>query len=154
MAIVQIDGDPTIVIEFTGLPSVNTHYNKHFRARGVSTNEWRLEAREKARDILLWTDAVPVKRAFALVKVYPPYEEISDIHNVHIKPLLDGFTDAGIWADDEWAFLPLVMHLWGGIGEQKPRQHKIRRTVIEIYELEALFINGSKQRLPKGRVRL
>jgi hypothetical protein len=151
----HIVGLPKASFPFVGLPSVNTHYNQHYRLRGIHTAEWRNWANEDASLFLWQNPELPrplVSRALVVVNVYPPYEEISDIHNIHIKPILDGFTDAGIWVDDEWAFCPIVMFRWAGIGEQKPRQHKIRRTVIDIYELYSVTIAGEIQRLPKGRI--
>lgn len=156
----EINCAALLSVEFVGLPSVNTHYNKHFRARGIDTAEWRYEAREKAMEQLGFRtlyEPLVKQRALVVVNVFPPYEEISDIHNVHIKPLLDGFSDANVWADDEWAWVPLVMHLWAGIGEQKPRQHKIRRTILDVYELHDITMSSQdkalKLKLPKGRSR-
>lgn len=151
----QIQGHPIASFEFEGLPSVNTHYGKHWRARATPTAEWRYEAKEKAEEFIGW-DSTPVirTRALVVVWVYPPYEEISDIHNVHIKPLLDGFSDAGLWVDDEWAFVPLVLFAFGGIGEQKPRQHKIRRTRIDIYEIGMFIVRDTIHKLPRGRKKL
>lgn len=152
----RIAGLPVMSIEFEGLPSVNTHYNMHWRQRSPRTAEWRYEARTKAYDYTLWIpDGIYlVNRALVVVNVFPPYEEISDIHNTHIKPILDGFTDAGVWSDDEWAFVPLVLYSWAGIGEHKPRERKIRRTVIDVYELYTYTVGGQKQNLPKGRTRI
>lgn len=155
MSYVIIAGDPVCSFEFVGLPSVNTHYNKHWRARSIDTAEWRYEAKYKALDFIGWSQVPVIKtRALVVVWVYPPYEEISDIHNVHIKPLLDGFSDAGIWQDDEWAFVPLVMYAFGGIGDYKPKQKKLRRTVLDIHELGTFNVNNVLHKLPKGRVKL
>src|SRR5690606_32808887 len=113
-----INGHPVFSIEFEGLPSVNCHYGKHWKARSTPTAEWRYEAKVKAIEAMgaaAWIGDVPViKRGMVIVDVYPPYEEISDIHNVHIKPILDGFSDAGLWGDDEWAFVPIVIFRWAG----------------------------------------
>jgi hypothetical protein len=153
-AVITLTGTPVGSFEFTGLPSVNTHYGKHFRPRGIATAEWRYEAKYKGIEAMGWDTATLIKRrALVVVRVYPPFEEISDIHNVYIKGILDGFTDAGIWVDDEWAWLPLVWYMWAGIGTHTPGRIKTRRTVIDVYELEKLIINGDKHRLPKGRKR-
>lgn len=151
-----IAGSPVATFTFYGLPSVNTHYNKHFRPRGIETNEWRLEAREEAK-WWLWANNIDVSveplvsRALVVVKVWVPHTGIMDIHNEWIKAILDGFSDAGIWADDEWAFVPCVMNLWAGIGEFGPRQLRFKKTEIEIHELNRINYNGVHLRLPKGR---
>lgn len=153
----RLDGPnptPALSIEFIGLPSVNTHYGQNRWKKSQHTAEWRLEAREKAYETTFWMDEFLVKRALVVINVYPPYEEIMDIHNVWVKGILDGFSDAGVWSDDEWAFVPLVLFAWAGIGEQKPRQHKIRRTRVDIYELHSYYVAGVQQTLPKGRKRL
>lgn len=148
---ITIVGDPVASFEFHGLPSVNTHYGKHFRPRGIDTAEWRYEAKQKALDFVGWQDTPVIKRGLVIIKVWPPHEGIMDIHNVHVKPLFDGFTDAGLWIDDEWAFVPTVMTQWAGIGEYGPRQYKLRRTVIEVHELVHINYNGVYLNLPKGR---
>jgi hypothetical protein len=147
-------GDPILSVEFIGLPSVNTHYGQNRWAKSSRTAEWRYEAREKAYEHTLWRSDFLVRRALVVINVYPPYEEIMDIHNVWVKGILDGFTDAEVWSDDEWAFVPLVLFAWAGIGEQKPRQHKIRRTRVDVYELHSYWVGGVQQLLPKGRKRL
>ena len=155
---VKIIGRPKFSFWFESLPSVNTHYNMHFRPRSIATAEWRYEAKRKALSAILkgmhLDRPVITGRAFVLVNVYPPHEEISDIHNVHTKALLDGFTDAGIWGDDEWAFVPLFAYRWAGFGTNIPGRNKGRQTRIDIYELGDFSINGDVQRMPKGRTRL
>lgn len=154
LAQLHLVGQPTMSIDFIGLPSVNTHYGQNRWAKAQHTAEWRYEAREKAYEHTLWLDDFLIKRALVVVNVFPPYEEIMDIHNVWVKAVLDGFSDAEVWSDDEWAFVPLVLFAWAGIGEQKPRQHKIRRTRIDVYELDAYIVGGQRQTLPRGRKRL
>lgn len=154
MATVKITGVPVLSLEFENVPSVNWFYNRHFRTRGPITAEWRFEAKDKARQELWWGEARPVDRALVVVKVYPFAEEIADLHNVHIKPLLDGLSDAMIWKDDEWAFVPVIIFMWGGASTHVPREKKIRRTVIEVYELEHFVFNQKHLTLPKGRTRV
>jgi hypothetical protein len=136
--ILAIHGQPKLSLWFEGLPSMNTYYNMHRFARSAATAEWRYEARQKAYDTTLFMDDFLIQRALVVVNVFPPYEEIS----------------AGVWSDDEWAFCPLVMYAWAGIGEQKPRQHKVRRTRIDLYELAQYKVRGEAQILPKGRKKL
>lgn len=161
MSSLSIDNVPLWSCPVIGLPSVNTHYNKHFRARSVDTGEWRTWAKDEA-GLFLWLnpqlERPAIKRALVVVNVFPPYEEISDIHNVHIKPILDGFTDAGLWTDDEWAFVPLVLYAWGGNRDRQGRGNKERLTVFEVHELARYYKkvrptdNGAlAQTLPTGR---
>jgi crossover junction endodeoxyribonuclease RusA len=153
-AVVTVHGTPVATFEFVGLPSVNTHYGLHFRPKSVATAEWRYEGKMKALKLTRnrgWEEGPLIeRRALVVVTVFPPYEEISDIHNVYVKAVLDGFTDAGIWADDEWASVPLVIFAFGGLGTGGKKE---RRTVIEIYELKEFHYHGSKRLLPKGRTR-
>jgi hypothetical protein len=155
LAQLNIAGKPVVSFTFEGLPSMNTYYNLNRWARSSRTAEWRYEAREKVYDHTdaLWLpdNEYVINRALVVVNIYPPYEEMMDIHNIVIKPILDGFTDGGLWRDDEWTVVPLVLYAWAGIGEQKPRQHKIRRTRLDVYELNRYTVGGQQQILPKGR---
>lgn len=157
MGKLSIDGTPVVSIEFEGLPTLNSHYGKHWRARSVPTAEWRYEARVKALDVMgaaAWLADRPfIRRGLVLVDVYPPFEEISDIHNVHIKPILDGFSDANLWADDEWAFVPVVVFRWAGLGNHKPRERARRVSIFHIYELEQVSVGGVRVTLPAGRTK-
>lgn len=155
MSIIEINVEPLISCEFQGLPTLNTYFNLHYHKRRVTTAEWRYEAREKALDEIGFRDTPLVKnRALVIVSVMPPFEEVSDIHNVVIKPILDGFSDAGLWVDDEWAWVPLVMYKWGGISDRRAQNgRKQRVSVIDVYELGTYTEDGHKFVFPKGRVR-
>lgn len=154
MAKLTITGSPALSIDFVGLPSVNTHYGQHRWAKAQHTAEWRLEAREKAYEHTMWNFDPLVRRALVVMNVYPPYEEISDIHNVWVKAILDGFTDAEVWVDDEWAFVPLVLWAWAGISEERHANgRKAKLTRIDVYELDKYIVNGDQQVLPAGRKR-
>lgn len=130
---------------------MNTHYNLHHRPRSIVTGEWRYEAKCKAIDAIGWDDTPFVNRAMALIKVYTPHEGPMDIHNVHVKPLFDGFSSAGLWVDDEWAFLPLVLTIWTGNWAAPKGLNKRVKTVIEVHELESITYNNMFMTLPKGR---
>lgn len=150
---VHIAGDPVVTFTFYGLPSVNTHYNKHFRPRSIETNEYRLEAREEAQWWMYFQDKLEhpvIKRALVVVKIWVPNTGVADIHNEWVKAILDGFTDAGLYQDDEWATMPIVIFMWAGVGEFKPRQRRLKRTDIEIHELGLIAQNGIYVKLPKG----
>lgn len=152
MSVIEINGDPLASFEFINVPSWNTTVNMHWGRRRASTADWRMEGNHMAHQVKkkhIFQDLPMVDRALVLVKVYPPFEEISDIHNVNIKAICDGFTDAYLWEDDEWAYVPFVAFMWAGIDEAKKR-----RTIIEVHELEGVFINGVSQLLPNGRTRL
>lgn len=159
---ISIAGRPVLSFEVLGLPSVNTFYNKHHHAKAKITRDLREIGLIEGMKAVDWVDAPLVKRAFVLVKVWVPHEGIMDIHNVHIKPILDGLSDAGVWMDDEWAFIPVVMFMFAGIGtellemtrKKQKRRVRARRTIFEIYELNLVNICGVYQRLPRGRRRL
>ena len=155
MEIFKVTGELRMSLEFEGLPSVNTHYNQHYRAQRTRNAEWRYEARRKAEQFIGFNSTPLIEhRALVVVNVRPPYEEVSDIHNIYIKPILDGFSDAGVWIDDEWAWVPMVVYQWDGIGTQGVRNHKRRVTRIDVYELHDLQKNGEAFLLPRGRERV
>lgn len=153
----RLYGNPVLSVRFDNSISVNTFHNFHKWKRGQVNAEWRLEAREAAYEhtLFLPPGQYLVDRALVIVDVYiPPSEEIADIHNKYIKPMLDGFSDAEVWADDEWAFVPIVMYNWAGI-ESVPKGERTKRyIVIKVYELGSFVINGDQVKLPKGRTRL
>lgn len=172
--VVEITGEPVAVFEFFDLPTWNVLSDKHFKTR-ASIAKKGVEAGaslvQKFRDAMDdWErELLLTNRAFILIKVFPPKEEISDIHNVCVKHILDGFKQGGAFEDDEWAFIPLVMFMWAGIDEDvqwrmpkrktrtrkgkqvRTRKARMRRTKIEIHELECLVINDESQTLPLGR---
>lgn len=155
---VSIAGRPIFSCEALGLPSVNTHYNKHYKSRANDTKRWRELGESIALDFTFDLPKPVVKRALVVVNVFVPTEGICDIHNVHVKPMLDGFTDAGLWVDDEWTFVPLVLFAYAGIGTEfgplkrgKKRRRRLTRTVLEVFELDFIYKSGHKLRLPKGR---
>lgn len=152
--VISIWGRKVASIEFIDLPSVNTFYNMYRYNKSRVTAEWRYEAKEKAWDAIGFEETPLIKkRALVIVNVYIPHEGIMDIHNVHIKPLLDGFSDAGMWADDEWAWVPLVLFKWAGVTQFAKREKRYRRTVIDVYDLDAMSIDGFMALLPSGRTR-
>jgi len=150
MSVIKITGKPVASFEFIGLPSWNTTINQHWTRRKASTKEWRMEGNDlayqfKKREGYL-LDIPLIERALIVVKIYPPFEEVSDIHNVNIKAVCDGFSDALLFEDDEWSFVPVIVFMWAGIDEGKER-----RTIIDVYELDELILNGEGQVLPAGR---
>jgi Endodeoxyribonuclease RusA. len=158
----EVTGSPCFAVEFVGLPSRNKVY-KNYHHRGSVTSKWRTEGREKAADFLegvydgmgltFMERLEPwVSRALVIVNVHLGNEGIADCHNSDIKAVLDGFSDAMVWADDEWAFVPLVLYAWAGIDVGQKR--RVPRVVIEVFELGSFIVNNEARRLPKGRTRL
>lgn len=159
-------------LQFFDLITWNRFSKSYPKSQWGIASRARAEGRRLAEEFLdnvwwfpTWDSPTYVKRVLVVVKVYPPREEISDIHNIAIKNTIDGFKDAGVWVDDEWAYVPLVIFLWAGIDNnvqyKKKRAYKgkrrnaapMRRTIIEVHELDALYINGARLILPKGRER-
>ena len=166
MTTVWIEGHPKATLEFFDIVTWNVFSNKHRLSKATIAAKFRRQGRELARDFMFWSDVelsgrFLVGRALIVVKVLPPREEVSDIPNVCLKHILDGFKDAAIYEDDEWAFVPLVVIMWAGIDTdvqwrktKTGRRANKRRTIFEIHELAALVINGESQILPTGRRRL
>lgn len=159
----SLNGKPKASFTFWALPSWNTTVNQHYKSRGNSTKKLREEgcalALELRQKLGLKFSSVLVNRALVVVKIYTPTTGIMDVYNVNIKAVSDGFTDAGIWADDEWATVPVTLFMWAGMDEDKvfrkkrTKRRAMTRTVIEIYELGTLKINGDYCPLPLGRKR-
>lgn len=169
---VTIDGRPRMILEFFDLITWNKFSTSHPKSRWGIAKKARELGRSLAQDFLNevfwepdWDSLHFVNRVLLVIKVYPPREEISDIHNVAIKNTIDGFRDASVWVDDEWAYVPLVVFMWAGIDDnvqyKRKRAYKgkvrraapMRRTIIEVHELDALIINQGRLLLPKGRER-
>jgi hypothetical protein len=165
---VTITGQPIMTLTFFDLPTLNRLKNMHRKTRAGVTQKLRFEGWLMAYDFKMkcskaLREKLMTNRALLLVKVMPPKEEISDIYNVSVKEVSDGFTDAEVWADDEWAHVPLVIFMFAGIDQDvqwrkkrgtNRRRARMRRTIIEVHELDTLHINGERQILPKGRTRL
>lgn len=117
--VIEITGKPTASFTFFDLLSWNRLLNMHFRSKGGAIAKMNKYGYDMAIELQNEMDTsfgtFLVNRAFVLVKVIPPKEEISDIHNVCLKAIFDGFTSADIWADDEWAHVPFVGIMWAGI---------------------------------------
>jgi hypothetical protein len=151
MSEVIINGQALAEFTFYNVPSWNTILGKHHMEQGRVTKSLRLEGQVLGQNFMrrFCTDRdYLVDRALIVVKVYPPHEGVMDIHNVALKAITDGFTDAMIFEDDEWAFVPVVVCMWGGIDPKGDR-----RTVIEVHRLDRLVIDGKAQVLPMGRTR-
>lgn len=173
--IIEITGKPIITLEFFDLMTWNRFSAMHQKT------QWNVKANARREGARLAAEAkrrlpkhirrmLLVNRAFLLVRVLPPKEEVSDTHNVAIKNTIDGFKDAGVWVDDEWSFVPAVMFMFGGIDQDvqwkggkgwkrsrktgkvtRTRKAPKRRTIIEVHELGQIIINGHSQSLPIGR---
>lgn len=65
---------------------------------------------------------------------YPPTRRRIDPPNFNptIKAILDGFTDAGIWPDDNYSVIPEHVFRYGGLSGIEKRY----RVVIEIEEID------------------
>lgn len=87
-------------------------------------------------------------RILIVVKVIRGTERRYDIHNVFVKALFDGFSDAGLWYDDEWAYVPMVLFTWA-----TDTQGRGKHFLIEIHELNRFEVNGVAQQLPTGEMR-
>lgn len=155
MSRLVLDGDPLAQFTFFGLPSWNSILGKHWRRQGEMTKSVRADGSNLAR---AWMNKFRGGRGpliehhvLLVAWVFPPHEGVMDIYNVAIKALGDGFTDASVWPDDEWAVIPVTLFAFGGI-EGGPES----RTVIDVHRLDnnGFVVNGRAMRLPAGRVKL
>lgn len=158
MSSVTIIGEPLAVFTFDFIPSWNQVVNNaraHWSKGHKETKEWRTTGFNLAHRFM-WTffgvkklgrKRLVCKRALVVIKVFRGTEGVYDVHNVCFKHLADGFTDAGIWRDDDWASVPMVIFMWAG---NVP--FKEQRTEIEIHELDFVVASGHSIPLPAGRV--
>jgi len=150
---ITIEGIPLAVFSLDDIPSVNEipshlmarrRYNKGWREIGYVLGLSYMNRFVKGRDNYLIQG-----RGLVVVKCYRDLDSNRggrfDTHNAYVKPLLDGFTDARIWKDDEAAHLPVVIFTWAYSPSGK------KDFEVEIHELGQLVINGKQQVLPRGR---
>jgi hypothetical protein len=149
----HITGEALAEFTFDGLPSWNVVMRKHRMQQSSMTKALRLEGKTLAQNFMRkfypGREYLIEKRALVVVRVQPPHEGVMDTYNVDIKDVCDGFTDAMVWPDDEWAWLPVTVFMWDGIGNREES-----RTVIEVHELGRLVVNGEARPLPRGRERV
>jgi hypothetical protein len=55
-----------------------------------------------------------------------------DVHNTHIKPILDGFVLAGVFVDDNETVMPRVTFEYCGVDKENPRVEFIIYQEMEI----------------------
>lgn len=169
MASLTIEGNPLVTFQ-TQLDSWNEAIemaNKrpyrvkswaHARAPfNAYTQAWRehgeymaKEFLEKACWDLLFTQPYLIrKRAMVIVKVARATERTYDVHNAYVKAVFDGFSDAGIWKDDNWKYVPWVLYGWvhmSNIDEAFVTGDNV--FLIELYELDRVTISGVPYILP------
>jgi Holliday junction resolvase RusA-like endonuclease len=125
-------GTPVAIFEFASLPSWNQSIAK---ARGnrfaaaKDTKAWRDEGYGAAMACRKFIPS-PIDRCAIVVRVWRKSISTYDVHNICVKAVLDGFTDANVWQDDSYQHVPLVIFSHEGIDPVKPRVE------IEIYKLE------------------
>jgi Holliday junction resolvase RusA-like endonuclease len=164
MTTLRTDGKPLATFVFWHVPSWNDviawanqrprRVKSHAQARYILNShiqEWREKAHKmgllfKLRNPVCGTYLI-ANRALVVVRVIRGTERKYDVHNVWTKAIFDGFSDAGLWPDDEWANVPTVVYTWAfdtkGWGQ---------RVEIEIHELDSLLVNGVSQTLPLERI--
>ncbi|MGT2959332.1 endodeoxyribonuclease RusA [Streptococcus bovimastitidis] len=104
----------------------------HFRKQANITKFLRQLAKLKASGSSV--SYSPKKPCKVSVAVFSPTRRRLDPPNFYptIKAILDGFTDAGIWTDDNHEVIKLFSFEYGGLSQIK-KKYKI---VIEIEEVE------------------
>lgn len=169
-----IEGQPKARFVFKHIPSWNeaiawanqrpSRVRSHKQARFIYNNHtqvWRskgeamaLRLKDRLRaagspSLWAWDGGYFIRgRALVIVKSVRGTEHKYDIHNPWVKPILDGFSDAGLWRDDEWAYVPVVIFRWAYDVEGKGKRFE-----IEVYELDDFIMNGVAQVLPEGRAK-
>jgi hypothetical protein len=133
-------------------------YRSHGSARFVF-NEYKRRWREKGSqlateflDSLWWMTLdrpyLVRKRAMVVIKVCRGTERTYDVHNAYCKALFDGFSDAGIWRDDSWMYVPWVLYGWVHMDDFEGAFFGDNTFLIEIYELEHVIFGRCEYTLP------
>lgn len=122
-------GTPVATITFPFLPSWNvivaTARGNRYAAASETTT-WRTLGKVAANKLVR-----PLPNQCALVvRSWRKNHQRYDIHNLSTKAVLDGFTDAKIWEDDDVRHVPVVIFSHEGVDKNNPRVE------IEIYDLE------------------
>jgi hypothetical protein len=166
MTTIIIQGQPLASFEYDYIPSWNEviswanqrpkrAYTRQQQLAIYSSrkNQWKHEGQEIAESFMgqyhPYRDYLIECRAFVLLKVIRLDERSYDVHNVWLKAIFDGFTNANIWPDDEWPNVPTVMATWW----PNVDNYVAHTFIIEIHELEAFTYNGLSVGLPAGRHR-
>lgn len=168
MSTLSLDGKPLAQFYIRDLQSWNEVFGKgHWSRKGRVVRRWRSKGYAMAlrwrvknhlpsvqvnrvkdnKVVSSYLEPIAIKtRVLVVVKVVRGTERRYDVHNVFVKALLDGFNDAGLWVDDEWAYVPTVLFTWAA-----DTQGRGQHFVIEIHELDKYTVNGMAQILPEGR---
>jgi hypothetical protein len=117
--------------------------------------KWRTHGENLAKEFLdsLWWMTLDRpylirKRAMVVIKVCRGTERTYDVHNAYCKALFDGFSDAGIWRDDSWMYVPWVLYGWVHMDDFEGSFFGDNTVLIEVYELEGVSFNGIPYILP------
>jgi hypothetical protein len=117
--------------------------------------QWRERGSQLATEFLdsLWwmtldTPYLVRKRAMVIIKVCRGTERTYDVHNAYCKALFDGFSDAGIWRDDSWMYVPWVLYGWVHMDDFEGSFFGDNTFLIEVHELEHVRFNGREYILP------
>jgi Holliday junction resolvase RusA-like endonuclease len=122
---------PTVSFELPHLPSINELIDEAGRSkfhRGQLTATLRAEGKAIATDWVNRSHSGPLGRSCVFVGVWRADNRRRDVHNILIKPLLDGFVDAGLWPDDSEKFIPMVIIKYMGVAEKEKVQ-------VDIYDV-------------------
>ena len=127
---VVVAGEPSVVLDFAMLPSLNESNaakNRHYAIGGKHTGEWRSTGYYVANALLarqrtgLGAQEVLIGCPVALVwDVYYASNVRRDVPNLDTKPVIDGLTDARLWQDDNFRVVRQSLVRFGGT---RPKAH-------------------------------
>jgi hypothetical protein len=104
-------------IEIPNVPSIND-FIKATAGNAYKKAAYTAQLRGEGKGMALrWlnTGGRPLGRTVLVVEVRRSNRIRRDVHNVYIKPYIDGFVDAGVWPDDSEQWLPTVVFHYSGI---------------------------------------
>jgi Holliday junction resolvase RusA-like endonuclease len=110
------------------VPSINDFNRKanhnHFDG-GKFEKEWKLVGFLAANQWILNNPGSLMQPlsggVWVVIRVYRHNNIRRDVHNLFAKPILDGFTQAGLWVDDNEKVVPKVTFEYCGVDKENPR---------------------------------
>lgn len=127
----QLAGDAAVVLEVPSLPSLNALVEAtrgSYREGASMTRALRKEGRMVGLNWLNSPTGRPLRASLIYFGVRREDLIRRDIHNLLIKPFIDGLVDAGIWPDDNEFWIPCVVLHYLGLGGPS--------VTIEIHEID------------------
>lgn len=113
---------------------LNANRPINFRVKAMKVKDLR----DLSCMLALAQEVPEFKKCNVRVVVYPPTSRRVDPPNFYptVKPIIDGMTDANVWADDDWTHIPEMTFVHGG------KKSGIGGCYILEFIIEGELVNG------------